>query len=65
VSYTVVLDYTSKVFRRILARPMRENVTISGLRISQITNAFGMIERCNSKIRAISYSLHPPLLAVC
>src|ERR1700730_738199 len=45
-----------------LGAALRENVTIGGLRISQISNALEMIEHCNTKIRAVSYSLHPPLL---
>ena len=45
-----------------LGAALREPPAIGGSLASQISNALEMIERCNSDIRAISYSLHPPLL---
>jgi signal transduction histidine kinase len=45
-----------------LGAALCEPPTIGGSLASQISNALEMIERCNSDISAISYSLHPPLL---
>jgi signal transduction histidine kinase len=45
-----------------LGAAMREPPANGGSLASQISNALEMIERCNSEIRAMSYSLHPPLL---
>jgi two-component system, NarL family, sensor kinase len=45
-----------------LGAALRNTPTIGGGLVSQISNALEMMERCNSAIKAISYSLHPPLL---
>jgi signal transduction histidine kinase len=45
-----------------LGAALREPPTIGGSLASRISNALEMIERCNSNIKAISYSLHSPLL---
>jgi signal transduction histidine kinase len=45
-----------------LGAALRNTPTIGGGLVSQISNALEMMERCNSTIKAISYSLHPPLL---
>jgi signal transduction histidine kinase len=45
-----------------LGAALRNTPTIGGGLVSQISNASEMMERCNSTIKAISYSLHPPLL---
>jgi signal transduction histidine kinase len=45
-----------------LGAALRSTPTIGGFLVSQISNALEMMDRCNSTIRAISRSLHPPLL---
>ena len=45
-----------------LGAALRDNPTLGGLLVSQISNTLEMIERCKSAIQAVSYSLHPPLL---